>query len=141
MTLQTWSKIIRERDKNTCLFCGSSNQIEAHHIKQRAFFPELITDIENGISLCHECHLRAHGGSYNKYASVNRNKYTKDYCKPVQDFIENMRNSGLLAIEEIALYLEKGQKEVIQAHAESKGESTNAFINRAIKEALERESK
>ena len=141
MTLQTWSKIIRERDKNTCLFCGSSNQIEAHHIKQRAFFPELITDIENGISLCHECHLRAHGGSYNKYASANRNKYTKDYCKPVQDFIENMRNSGLLAIEEIILHLEKGTKKKLKMLASYSGESTNEFIKRAIKETIERETK
>lgn len=45
------------------------------------------------------------------------------------------------AYDKIYITVPKGQKEVIQAHAESKGESTNAFINRAIKEAIERESK
>lgn len=34
----------------------------------------------------------------------------------------------------------KGQKEVIQAHAEAHGESLNAFVNRAINETMERDS-
>lgn len=33
----------------------------------------------------------------------------------------------------------KGKKDIIKAHAESKGESVNAFINRAIDETMERE--
>ena len=32
----------------------------------------------------------------------------------------------------------KGRKEHIQAHAEARGESVNAFINRAITETMER---
>lgn len=43
------------------------------------------------------------------------------------------------AYDRINLTVPKGKKEVIQSHAESKGESTNAFINRAIDEAMERE--
>lgn len=35
----------------------------------------------------------------------------------------------------------KGKKEIIQAHAEARGESVNAYINRAIDEAMEREGK
>lgn len=34
----------------------------------------------------------------------------------------------------------KGKKAVIKAHAEARGESVNAFINRAIDEAIEREA-
>lgn len=45
------------------------------------------------------------------------------------------------AYDRINLTVPKGQKEVIQAHAERQGESTNAFINRAINEAIERETK
>ena len=41
--------------------------------------------------------------------------------------------------DRINLTVPKGQKEIIQAHAESKGESVNGFINRAIAEAMERE--
>ena len=41
--------------------------------------------------------------------------------------------------ERIELRVEKGQKDVIKAHAESKGESLNGFINRAISETMEKE--
>ena len=37
------------------------------------------------------------------------------------------------------LTLPKGQKNEIQAHAAVQGESVNAFINRAISEAMERD--
>ena len=41
--------------------------------------------------------------------------------------------------DRVELRLEKGRKEVTKAHAEAQGESLNAFINRAISEALERD--
>ena len=41
--------------------------------------------------------------------------------------------------DEIKVRTEKGQKDRIKAHAESRGESVNAFINRAISETMERE--
>lgn len=43
------------------------------------------------------------------------------------------------AYDRINLTVPKGQKEIIQAHAESQGESTNGFIGRAINEAMERD--
>lgn len=41
--------------------------------------------------------------------------------------------------DEIKVRMPKGQKEVIQAHAQSRGESVNGFVNRVISEAMERE--
>lgn len=41
--------------------------------------------------------------------------------------------------DRINLVVDKGRKEKIKAHAESKGESVNAFINRAINEAMEKD--
>lgn len=34
--------------------------------------------------------------------------------------------------DRVELRLEKGQKDVVKAHAEARGESLNAFINRAV---------
>lgn len=42
--------------------------------------------------------------------------------------------------DRINLTVLKGRKDIIKAHAESKGESVNAFINRAIDETMERET-
>lgn len=40
------------------------------------------------------------------------------------------------AYDDIRLRVPKGQKEIIQAFAESNGESLNGFINRLIQEAV-----
>ena len=42
--------------------------------------------------------------------------------------------------ERINLVVDKGSKAIIKAHADTHGESLNAFINRAIKEAMERDT-
>lgn len=41
--------------------------------------------------------------------------------------------------DRIEIIVPKGEKGLIKAHAESRGESVNAFINRAIDETMERE--
>ena len=45
------------------------------------------------------------------------------------------------AYDRINLTVPKGQTDLIQAHAEAQGESTNGFINRAISETMERDGK
>lgn len=42
--------------------------------------------------------------------------------------------------DEFKVRTPKGQKGIIQAHAESRGESVNAFINRAITETIGRDN-
>ena len=42
--------------------------------------------------------------------------------------------------DRVELRLEKGKKDVAKAHAEAKGESLNAFINRAITETMDRDT-
>lgn len=44
------------------------------------------------------------------------------------------------AYDRINLTVPKGQKDDIQSHAEAHGESVNGFINRAIKETMERDA-
>ena len=41
--------------------------------------------------------------------------------------------------DEVKLRMPKGKKDVIQAHAAQQGESVNAYINRAIDEAMQRD--
>lgn len=41
--------------------------------------------------------------------------------------------------DRVNLVMPKGKKDVIQAHAAQQGESVNAYINRAIDEAMQRD--
>jgi len=57
---QAWKKILIERDGNMCEICGSTKNIQAHHIEHVVCNPIESLDIDNGILLCKECHNRAH---------------------------------------------------------------------------------
>ena len=43
------------------------------------------------------------------------------------------------AYDRLAITVPKGRKEVIQDHAEARGESLNGFVNRAMDEIMKRE--
>ena len=44
-------------------------------------------------------------------------------------------------VDKILFRVPKGMKEKVQAHAEQKGESLSAFLNRAILETIDRDKK
>lgn len=56
-----WKKSVLERDKHKCAKCGSTEDLNVHHILSFAKYPEARYDIDNGITLCYDCHLAAHG--------------------------------------------------------------------------------
>jgi hypothetical protein len=51
-----WRKAVFERDNYTCIFCGRRGAIHADHIKRFADYPELRWVVENGRTLCVDCH-------------------------------------------------------------------------------------
>lgn len=56
---RTWRTKVFERDNYTCVQCGKTNcYLEADHIKSFAYYPELRFDIDNGRTLCLECHKK-----------------------------------------------------------------------------------
>ena len=57
-----WRRKVYKRDNFQCQVCDSNERLEAHHIKPRSEYPELILDIDNGITLCKKCHKEVHYG-------------------------------------------------------------------------------
>lgn len=59
-----WSfrKEVYERDDYTCRCCGDKKggNLVAHHLLNFSKYPELRTDINNGITLCSSCHKEFH---------------------------------------------------------------------------------
>ncbi len=65
-----WRRQIFERDNYSCQLCGikSGNGhrviLNAHHIKHWKDYPEVRRELENGITLCRECHCYVHSKGY-----------------------------------------------------------------------------
>jgi hypothetical protein len=63
-----WLKSVFKRDNYTCQKCGKrGGKLNAHHIRRFAKFPELRLDVNNGMTLCADCHNtwhKEHGGNH-----------------------------------------------------------------------------
>ncbi|MBD0372780.1 MAG: HNH endonuclease [Pyrinomonadaceae bacterium] len=57
-----WRKSVYDRDGYTCQHCGDDKggNLHAHHIKPVALYPELIFEVDNGLTLCNPCHVQLH---------------------------------------------------------------------------------
>jgi hypothetical protein len=60
MEYREWRRQVFKRDKFTCQECGRSKEVSgklhADHIKPFAYFPELRHSVDNGRTLCEDCH-------------------------------------------------------------------------------------
>ena len=63
---------------------------------------------------------------------MTESKITKAQQKAVQKYVKNNYDKILVTVQ-------KGNKDIIKSHADAHGESVNGFINRAIKETIERD--
>ena len=62
---KTWRRLVFERDNYICLLCDKrGGDLEPHHIIPRRDDPESIYKIENGATLCKECHKKTFRKEY-----------------------------------------------------------------------------
>jgi hypothetical protein len=55
-----WRRKVLLRDNNSCVLCGSINNIVVHHIVPSSVQWELRHEINNGASVCLNCHKEIH---------------------------------------------------------------------------------
>lgn len=69
--LREWRKDVYHRDNFTCAKCDErGGRLNAHHIHNYADYPHERFEINNGITLCEECHIIFH----KKYGYRNTNR-------------------------------------------------------------------
>ena len=60
-TLQHWAAQVKKRDGFRCVICGRTEHLEAHHLIPVRVDAELKYSVQNGITLCRDCHARVEG--------------------------------------------------------------------------------
>lgn len=58
LTRDQFRELVFARDKHTCVHCGKPG-VDAHHIMERRLFEDGGYYLENGVTLCPDCHLGA----------------------------------------------------------------------------------
>lgn len=59
--MKLWRESVFQRDNWTCMWCGKrGGRLVADHIQLFSLFPELRFAIDNGRTLCRECHIKRH---------------------------------------------------------------------------------
>jgi 5-methylcytosine-specific restriction endonuclease McrA len=79
-----WRRNVFERDDFTCQICGiRGSKLNAHHIQSFAKFPDLRTDVSNGVTLCSSCHSTYHRKIEHNTATTEGWEYfSGDYLEP-----------------------------------------------------------
>jgi len=57
--LHVWSYMVKHRDGHACIYCGKRRNLNSHHIAPKSIYPGLKFDIDNGITVCNNCHQQA----------------------------------------------------------------------------------
>lgn len=71
-----WRKLVYERDNYTCQCCRGtkSNSFNAHHLNSYDWCKKERTSVDNGVTLCNECHKSFH--SIYGYGKNTREQFT-----------------------------------------------------------------
>lgn len=77
-----WRTSVFERDKYSCVLCGVKGKINAHHKNSWDKHPNDRLNVENGVTLCVECHKDFH----KKYGAGNNTK------QQFEEWFNNMKS-------------------------------------------------
>ena len=78
---KVWRQECVTRDEFTCTVCGSQENLHVHHILPFATHPDRRWDINNGQTVCSNCHEKIHNRSF-PYYITKRKMEQVEACKP-----------------------------------------------------------
>lgn len=92
---KAWRTLVFERDNYTCQCCnarcrkGKRVELHPHHILELSKYPEYAYDVENGITLCSDCHWAYHRGTLDPH-----------YCQVIIDRWEKFTGKEAIKLED-----------------------------------------
>jgi transposase-like protein len=83
---KAWRRAVFERDNYRCVSCGTPSlkekgKLHPHHIQRKSDFPELVFIIDNGVTLCRDCHLPTYG-------------HEPEYAAQFASYVQSLKMTG-----------------------------------------------
>ena len=95
-----WRNSVYERDNYTCQCCGvRGGNLNAHHINQFSAYPEIRYDVNNGITMCENCHDSTKDGSFHNVYGTHDTTPSQ-----LQEYIFCKTNKDIFKINPNLLY-------------------------------------
>ncbi len=94
---QDWRIKVFGRDNFTCQMCGDrGGTLNAHHVLPCRNFPDLVYDVNNGITLCWECHKKTFNCELKFVDTFNRSiRKSGELLKNPDRTISNQAEAGM----------------------------------------------
>lgn len=107
---ELWKEVCKQRDGYRCQYCGSTNTLQVHHIVSRVNSSTFF-DINNGITLCKNCHSKV---SFNptfrfEFQNFLAHKYGQEFLDELERKSKIPKKWSILELEE----LEKQFKQIL----------------------------
>ena len=80
---KSWASAVKKRDNFTCQVCGSTEKPVAHHLNSYASAKDRRYDIENGVTMCRDCHTDFHTNFLENYRVPCNEQDFEDYLLQV----------------------------------------------------------
>lgn len=86
-----WRNEVKRRDGNACRRCGFENNLHVHHIKPFKKYPEFAIELDNGLTLCGNCHslLRGREESMNLEAFLDNDTSIGEQLRAIDGSFSN----------------------------------------------------
>ncbi len=98
---QRWRREVRHRDENTCRICGVQRNLHVHHIKPLEKYPEFATDLDNGITLCGNCHAFLSGKEENTNLQTITEAFTGQQDMRTAEQLKRLNGKFSVYLEDI----------------------------------------
>ena len=87
---QLWRQEVRRRDGNACRICGVQRNLHIHHIKPLEKYPRFGTELDNGVTLCGNCHTFLNGKEENTNLQTIIEAVTGQYDAQTADQLKRL---------------------------------------------------
>ena len=127
----TWSDKVKQKDGMKCVKCGSTENLQAHHIKPSFLYPECRNDVDNGVTLCFSCHHRQHAGHYAGYKVLQINGIDPDPENRMPEYMAKRKDVEAKR-QHIVWAVDKHNYDIVIEAAKEAGMEPRYYIAEAV---------